>query len=352
LGSRLWIALLRSANHSFQALRRSAAAVRGALSGARLYVARQKRFQPYEEGDRNHEASASRQIARPEWRSSPGWPGRDRAGRCPRQCADDWAIGGPAQVAVGGNFWTPGATIKIEVINPLVPASGQEQIVNTPETTFLTANSCGQIGNPPNDSCNGPLARVSVPDYVGHALVQVEQCGASCGDAAAQPMGPVVQEVDVLPAAQLLAASEGPARFSPGQPLLCGVSISGSGFGTTPAGQTVQVRLRDTHFNDLAPAQTLTVDSAGNIGIDASGFSFPPTAGVATVTAIPSVVGYSDTASVTLCGGIGTGTGTAGQISAPFSTLGSTTGGSTGLTTGGGAAPSGGAPPPRVHAAE
>src|SRR5262249_3581996 len=159
------------------------------------YIARQKRFSLTKRGDRTHEPSASRQAAHAERRSGLGGvtsvaPTAAHAGEPTIS-----AIGGPAQVAVGGNGFSPWATIQLVVINPVLLASGQEQIVNTPETTYLNANPCGQIGAPPNGGCGGPLARVSVPDYVGHALVEVSQCGASCADPSHPQMGPVVQEV-------------------------------------------------------------------------------------------------------------------------------------------------------------
>jgi hypothetical protein len=49
-------------------------------------------------------------------------------------------IGGPAEVALDGNGWSPGAIIQMHVVNPLLSNTGQEQIVNIPESRFLIAS--------------------------------------------------------------------------------------------------------------------------------------------------------------------------------------------------------------------
>jgi hypothetical protein len=202
---------------------------------------------------------------------------------------------------------------------------------------------------PPNEACGGPLARLPVPDFTGQALVEVEQCGAACGDTTHPQMGPVVQQVDVLPQAQVSATSEGPARGGPTSPLECGVSVFGSQFG--PLGQGVQIRITDAQNNLLLPWQTATVDGALGGFVFDTGPSFTYT-GPAKVMAWPMTVGQPVTIDVNLCGG-----STAGQISAPTGlaqTSSATPGaGQTQAPAGGGAAPSGGGGlAPRVHAAE
>jgi hypothetical protein len=85
-------------------------------------------------------------------------------------------------VAVIGSGSTPGATLELQVPNPLIPPSGGPPLVlNIPESHFLTTNPCGQIGEPPNQTCDGSVARLGVPDYTSPVEVLIEQCLADCG---------------------------------------------------------------------------------------------------------------------------------------------------------------------------
>jgi hypothetical protein len=274
------------------------------------------------------------------------------------------AYGGPAQVMVAGTGFTPGATIEMDVINPLVPsAGGPAQIVNVPDSRFIIADPCGVTGvGLQNRPCGqDAFVHLPVPDFTGKVEVSVEQCGAACGDPTRTVIGPVVTVVTVLPPAQLQGQIGGPSAG--GAPLPCGVSVEGSGFGINfngaPAQQDVQVWITGApvpadqlvpnvlNREQLMPPVTMQTDAAGNIqNLSAFSLNFIPVG--ATLTALP---GIGEPVSITLtgtCGSPGPGQASAGQI-------GSATGGAgqTSAPTGGGTVntgPSG--PAPRGHAAE
>jgi hypothetical protein len=75
------------------------------------------------------------------------------------------AFGGPQQVSVVGSGFRPGATLQIQVLNPVIPPSGgPQQVLNVPDSVYLSVDPCGQIGEQPNQVCDGSVARLPVLD--------------------------------------------------------------------------------------------------------------------------------------------------------------------------------------------
>jgi hypothetical protein len=283
--------------------------------------------------------------------SSAAAPAAVHAGNPPQA----FAFGGPQEVAVVGAGFTPGATLQLEVLNPQIPPSGEPaQVLNIPETRFLTASACGDISAPPNQTCGGTApARLVVPDYAGPVEVLIEQCSADCGDAAAPLVGPIVAqasgsnsaEVQVLPAAQIQAGAS-----NVGNAGSCSIAVTGSGFGTLQ--QNVRVFVTppganpDAQGNALAPLETVQSGPTGTIGI-LMAFSPAFVAPGTNVTVLPSLVGQPVSTTLNACSGPSTGPG---RISIGSGTRAGIATSPTAPGTGTGGA--GGGLAPRVHAAE
>jgi hypothetical protein len=78
-------------------------------------------------------------------------------------------FGGPGQVSVGNQFneFTPGATVRLEVLTP-----GFASVLTT---QYVTVDTCGFIAPQASGCGGGGLIRMNVGDYVGPVIVMADQ---------------------------------------------------------------------------------------------------------------------------------------------------------------------------------
>jgi hypothetical protein len=234
------------------------------------------------------------------------------------------SAGGPGQVAVNmnpPNYFAPGATVRVEALTP--------NFASVLATGYPTVNSCGQLSENVAD-CNSGYWRMDVDNYKGTVWMMADLL-PDATHPAPNPYESLGGVVTVGPLATLSAFAEGPATGSPGQPLLCSVTASGSGF---PPGQKVDLKAYDNNGHQQGPTVTVQADGSptGNFN-SVAGPSFTYT-GPGSVVAHPQFVGQDVVQTLNLCGsgampitGTGGGGGGGGTITGGS---GGTTGGASG----------------------